>query len=428
MRQRAGIARSGGETPSAKSVRTSAGALGLTIVAASILGYLVLLIAGKYLSPAENAVFLGFWGLVMGVGSALSPLEQELSRQTAVAEVAGARPDATVFRACAVSQSVAFVAAGLTLVPSVNAQFFGPRSSLGLVAFFGIAAFPALYATRGVLIGAGRSRAYSVILLAEAGLRMAAFLACVAAGIAGLTWLAVSVAAGSFAWLFFIPAARGTVDRSVPGEAWDAVLRRMLGLTVSAALTASVLTGYPAVVKLLAPSGSDDQLGGLFLAVSLVRSPLLLVLAPVQTLAVPMVVRITNRPDGAGRLRRIVAWGGVGALVAGVVAAVGAYVAGLWLFGLLYQDKYRISGWTMAALGWSGIMMAATLLAAATLVARKKTGSVVLVWAVVAAASFLVLVSAPGGIFFRAVAGATAAPTIGLLTAVACSLGNGDRK
>ncbi|EFL10972.1 MULTISPECIES: hypothetical protein [Actinomycetes] len=42
-------------------------------------------------------------------------------------------------------------------------------------------------------------------------------------------------------------------------------------------------------------------------------------------------------------------------------------------------------------------MTAATLLAVATLVARKKTGSVVLVWAVVAAASFLVLVSVRGG-------------------------------
>jgi len=393
------------------------------------MGYVLLLLAGKHLSSAENAVFLGFWGLLMGMGSALSPVEQELSRQTALAAAQGAKPGSSVVRAFVVTQLVAVAVAAVLAVPAVNAQLFDQHRELALVAGFGIVAFPALYGMRGLFIGAGQSGRYSAILLAEAGARLVLFVGFVVAGISGLTWLAVAVAIGSCAWLPFGVRARALVEPSPSSEAWGALWRRMLGLTVSSALTASVLTGYPAVVKLVAPRGSEDALGGLFLAVSLLRSPLLLVLAPIQTLAVPTVVRMLHQPDGARRLRRIAAAGAGVTLVVGLIVAAVAYVAGPWVFHLLYQDKFTVSAWTMASLGWSGIMLAATMLTVAVLVAQKQTGRVVLVWAVVAGLSLLVLLSVSGGILFRAVLGATVAPTVGLtvaLTLVTASAGRRD--
>ncbi|MGV9363805.1 hypothetical protein [Amycolatopsis sp. NPDC003731] len=262
------------------------------------MGYVLLLLAGKHLSSAENAVFLGFWGLLMGVGSALSPVEQELSRQTAQAAAQGRKPDLSAARTFAVTESVAIAVAAVLAVPAVNAQLFVQHRELALVAACGVVAFPALYALRGLFIGAGQNGRYSAILLAEAAARLVLFVGFVVAGVSGLTWLAVAVAVGSCAWLPFAFRARGLVEPGPSSEAWSALQRRMLGLIVSAALTASVLTGYPAVVKLVAPRGSEDALGGLFLAVSLLRSPLLLVLAPIQTLAVPTVVRLLHQPDG----------------------------------------------------------------------------------------------------------------------------------
>ncbi|HET6707590.1 MAG TPA: hypothetical protein VFH84_21655, partial [Amycolatopsis sp.] len=67
----------------------------------------------------------------------------------------------------------------------------------------------------------------------------------------------------------------------------------------------------------------------------------------------------------------------------------------------------------------SGIALAATMLTVAVLVGRKQTGRVVTVWAVVAGSSLLVLLVSPGGILFRAVLGATVAPTVGLAVALA---------
>jgi O-antigen/teichoic acid export membrane protein len=397
----------------------SVGGLGLTVLATSAMGYVLLLLAGRHLSSAENAVFLGFWGLLMGMGSAVSPVEQELSRQTALAAARDRRPDLGVVRAFAVTQLVAVAAAAVLAVPAVNARLFGQHRELALIAGCGIVAFPALYGMRGLFIGAGRSGRYAAMLLAEAGARLVLFAGFVVAGISGLTWLAVAVAIGSCAWLPFGGRARALVEPSPSSEPWSALWRRMLGLTLSAALTASVLTGYPAVVKLVAPRGSEDALGGLFLAVSLLRSPLLLVLAPIQTLAVPAVVRVLHRPDGAHRLRRITAAGAGATLVTGLVAAAVAYVAGPWVFHLLYRDKYPVPAWTMAGLGWSGIVLAATMLTVAVLVARKQTGRVVVVWALVAGLSLVVLLVTPGGILFRAVLGATVAPTVGLAVALA---------
>jgi O-antigen/teichoic acid export membrane protein len=403
----------------------SVGGLGLTVLATSAMGYVLLVLAGLHLSPAENAVFLGFWGLLMGVGSALSPLEQELSRQTAVA---GGKPDSGALRTFAVTQTIAVVIAAALAVPAVSTRLFDQHRVLALVAGCGIVAFPALYGLRGLFIGAGHTGRYSAVLLAEAGVRLVCFAGLVLAGAGNLTWLAVAVAAGSGAWLLFGFRVRGLVEPGPPAEAWGPLWRRMLGLSLSAALTASVLTGYPAVVKLVAPPGSEEALSGLFLAVSLLRSPLLLVLAPIQSLAVPTVVRVLQQPDGVRRIRRLAAVGAAGTLGAGLVVAAVAYVAGPWVFHLLYRDKFAVSPWTMAGLGWSGTALAATMLTVAALVARKQTSRVVVVWAVVAGLSLGVLLVAPGGILVRAVLGATVAPTAGLGVAlVLVTAGGGQR-
>ena len=394
------------------------GGLGATVLATSAMGYALVIGATEYLGAAEGALFLTFWGLVMGVGSALSPVEQEVSRQTAEAVAAGRRPDSGTIRALAVTQAVAIAVVAVLAVPVANAQLFGEHRELALVAGGAVIAFPALYAIRGLLIGAGATGSYSTILLAEAGGRLLVFTAFLAAGLGGLTWLSIAVAAGSCMWLPFLSQVLGLIQKEPSREPWGALWRRMLGLIVSAGLTASVLTGYPVVVKLVAPNGSEDVLSGLFLAVSLLRSPLLLVLAPIQALAVPAVVRAVYQPGGARRLRRLVALGACATLVAGLLAGAMAYGAGPSTFHLLYPEKVVVPAWAMAGLGWSGVALAGTMLMASVLVARKQAGQVATVWAVVAWLSLLVLLLSPGEILFRAVLGATVAPTVGLAVAL----------
>ena len=404
----------------------SAGVLGLSVAASSALGYPLLLLAAGHLNAADNAVFLGFWGLLMGVGSSLSPLEQELSRQAA--EAAGNKLTNSAWRSFVVTQSFAAVIGAAVLIPAVSDRFFSQHYPLAVIILCGVIAFPALYGIRGLLIGRGQAARYSAVLLTEAGLRFTFFVLLVAAGIAGLPWLAAAAAAGSFAWLFFVPWAKGAIDFRSSQETWGAIGRRMLGLTASAVLIASVLTGYPAVVKLITPPGDEDLLSGVLLGISLLRSPLLLLVSPVQALAIPAVVRMSAHPDSPRRLRRTVMFGGVATALFGLVAATGAYLAGPWVFELLYRDKYDVPAWSMAGLGWSGVMLAATLVAAAVLVARRRTSQVVAVWTTVAAASVVLLLGFPGDMLVRTMVGATFAPTLGLMAAIVLLLARDTRK
>ena len=86
-----------------------------------------------------------------------------------------------------------------------------------------------------------------------------------------LVSLALAVAAGSFAWLLFIRQARSLVDLHADGDGWSVTLRRMLMLLLGAALTASVITGYPALVGLLAPGGDRDRIGASLFAALVTR-------------------------------------------------------------------------------------------------------------------------------------------------------------
>ncbi|MET8997263.1 hypothetical protein [Amycolatopsis sp. NPDC004169] len=397
----------------------------MTVLATSSMGSVLIFGASMYLSSADNAAFLSFWGVLMGVSSALSPVEQEISRQAAAAATRERKPGPNSVRAFAVSQTVAVTVAALLAVPLVNAQLFGQHRGLTIVAEIGIVAIPALYAMRGMFVGSGKIGRYSTILLAEAGTRLALFTGFIIAGLRGPSWLGFAVAGGSCAWLPFTLCIRESVDNSAPSEPWAALWRRMLGLILGSALTASVLTGYPALVKLVAPRGSEEALSGLFLAVSLIRSPLLLVLSPIQTLAVPTIVRVLQQTEGQRRIKQYAVAGAGGTLIVGLITSTVAFLVGPWMFHLLYRDKFVVSASTMAALGWSGTALAATMLTSTVLVARKQAGRVAAVWAAVAAVTLLLLASTYT-IDVRAVLGAVVGPTVGLAVALVMVISGRD--
>src|SRR5205085_882092 len=77
-------------------------------------GYVLTLVATRWLGPENSKVYLSFWGILMGLGSALSPLEQELSRQSAVAALDGGKAGKPALRALTVGAATVAVVAGLT--------------------------------------------------------------------------------------------------------------------------------------------------------------------------------------------------------------------------------------------------------------------------------------------------------------------------
>ncbi|HWD02285.1 MAG TPA: hypothetical protein VG674_07525 [Amycolatopsis sp.] len=401
----------------AKETGRSAGKIGISLLVAIALGYVLTLLVGRWLGPVNSKVFLSFWGILMGLGSALSPLEQELSRQSAVARLEGTKPGKAALRALTVGAVIVAVIAALTLVvPVLTDRLYDGRTELGFIVLLGALSFACQFSARGLLVGAQRIGEYSWLVLAEAAVRVLVLVGVFLAGLTGVVSFAIAAAVGSFAWLLFVRPVSGLLDPHVDGEAWRPITSRIVLLLIGAGLTASVITGYPAMVSLLAPGGDPAQVGVLFNTLTVSRVPLLL-LSPLQALAVPTVVRLSGTAEGMHRLRRLLALGTLGTLVVGALGFVVGWVIGPWLVKLLYGPEFVAQGWWVAGMVWGAVLLTALQLMTAVLVARTQANKVLATWAVVAVSTALVLLLLPGGTILRAVAGLAAGPTVGLVVA-----------
>ncbi|GAB3720249.1 hypothetical protein GCM10027598_33680 [Amycolatopsis oliviviridis] len=399
----------------AKSTGKSAGRIGVYLLIAIALGYVLTVVWGRTLSKADNAVLLSFWGMLMGLGAALSPLEQEISRQSAHAALEGRKAGRPAVVAFVTSLIAVAVAALFTLIPPVTDKVYGGQFALAVIVLAGGVSFAFQFAARGLLIGQDHVRSYSWLILVEAAVRILAVAALVVAGLTQVYWFAIAAATGSFAWLLFARGAARLVDPKLDAdEPAKPIVKNMLMLLAGAGLTASVITGYPALVGLLTPGGNKDKLGVLFLALFVARTPLTL-MAPVQALAVPTVVRLSSTEEGKHRLRRLLALGSMGALALGALGALVGWLIGPWAVRLVYGADKNPEAWWMAGLVWSSVLLAAMQLLAAVLVAQAKATKVLITWAAVVAATALVLLFFPGDTVVRAVVGLAAGPTVGLL-------------
>jgi O-antigen/teichoic acid export membrane protein len=395
----------------------SAGKIGMAMLAGSALGYILTVVVGRILQPAEYATFMTFWGLLFGLGSALSPLEQEIARLSAHAQVNKGKAGLDVLRAFAVAAVVVAVIGVVLLLPGVNAKLFHGYYPLAIVVLVAGIAFAAQFAVRGLLIGRDDVTSYSWLLVVEAAVRPVVIGVLVLVGMAEMVPFGIAVGLGSFAWLIFARRSATHVDRSIHGDSWAPVTRRVLTLLLGAALTASVITGFPAMVAILAPGGDEAKLGAFYAALAVARIPLLL-FAAVQALAVPMVVRLSVSQDGQRKLRRLLALGTIGGLVLAGIAAGVALLVGPWVVRLLYGQNYVVAGWAVAGLMWSAVLLAMIQLLAAVMVAGKRVGHVLLTWTVVAVSTGLTLALWPGDPLVRATIGLIAGPTLGLVVSL----------
>ena len=138
--------------------------IGLAIGTASVAGYALLVVTGRVLTPAAFGLFVAFWGVLFGLGSSLSTIEQEAARQTA----SGATGHAVPLPAVAVcAAALAGIAAAVTLLPPVAFRLYGAADSrLGLIVVLAVVGFAVQFAVRGIRVGSGATPHYAGIIVA----------------------------------------------------------------------------------------------------------------------------------------------------------------------------------------------------------------------------------------------------------------------
>ena len=407
---------------SAAAETTGAGVarIGLAIGISSAAGYALLALVGRALTPAEFGLFVAFWGVLFGLGASLANIEQETARQAASRSVEDAGPPpSAVITAAAV---IAGLVGAATLLPPLAERLYGQADSwIGLLVVAAALGFSVQFGVRGLLIGSGAMRSYALLVVAEASTRLIVLLAILALVELTLFTAAAAVAAGAIAWIAWARHAR----RLVPGTGlsaatWRAAVRRAASLMVAAALTASVITGYPTLVTALTDEAPGAAGGVVFAALTVSRVPLLLI-SPIQAVAVPFVVRARSdagSDGGSAALRKGLLLGTALFVVLGFVAAAAAWAAGPWVVRLIYGSRYDVAATAMALLVLSACLLAWLQLLSAALIALAAHRLMLTTWVVAVVSTVAWLLVSPLDVVATTAVGSLVGPVAALVFAV----------
>lgn len=377
----------------AVTARSSLGVVA-AFASASLLGFVLLGILARWLSPDQNAQFLAVWGLVFGFGSALSAIEQEIVRVATRARLAGTKVPLRTIQVTGLGLGVALgVLAVFALLPGVGAVLRISASVL-VLSFVAVGGFAMLCLSRGVMLGTGQMGRYIAVVVAEAGFRTilaAAFLLGRVTPSVGLATATIVI--GCFGWVPVIVALVKAVDWRGRRDPVTEIAGAVGALGAANGLSAMMLTGFPTLVTVV--TGSAAGLATLFGAVTLARLPLV-ALGPVQALAVPIATRLVAE-GRAAELRRLMLRIGALAWAAALLVAAGGWLLGPWGLRVYMGEHYRAEPWLMALLLASSCVIAAALLQVAALVAMQRYRDAVVTWLVTDLCAIAVLAAPLAG-------------------------------
>ena len=404
---------------------TARGATGVGVasIVAAASGMLILLVAAKVLSLADNADFFAFWGLLFFFFGTLGGLQSEVTRSVHVERTQhvehtqGPAPDApgpSGARILPFGLVVGGVLAGVIALssPLWATAVLGPAPQL-LVAVVAVAvlAFAGHSTVAGALAGRGLWVGYSRLVGAEATVRLLLVLGVAVVG-ATSSGLAVATAAAAGTWLLLslVPQVRSTWHQRA-----DVDGRRFLAASatamVGAASSAALVVGFPVLLRVSTPPDVYELAAPVLFAITLTRAPLLIPLNAYQGVAITHF--LNHRDQGARPLVRLASI--IGA--AGVVAAAAAALVGPWLMALI-RPEYRVEPLVLGALTLTAAVLALLTLTGAATLALGRHRAYAAGWLVATVCSTAVLLL-PGALEGRVIASLGAGPLVGVLVHVA---------
>lgn len=401
-------------------------ALTLATVFAATSGYLVMLIAGRALGPADYPLFATYWGAFFALGGVANGLMQEATRAVRSARedrAPGAgTPAAAEARTRSSGGAIRLLPAGLTLglilaaAVGLSAPAWPP---LGLPTFsgvgvaimaFGILGFTLQAATAGALSGTERWGLYAALLTVDAALRLA---------VAGVAWglgdtglgFAVATVAGAVTWALLIALSPGT--RAALASAVDSGRRRFWRNTATAMLASAgasaLVTGFPLfVTATVRDSDPAPLVGAVILAITITRAPLLVPLTSFQS---AIIVYFVRRRDGGPR--SLAAPLGLVTAV-GIVGAGAAWLIGPWLIRVLFGGDFELPGAVLAALTAASVGTAALMVTGNAALAFDRHLLYNSGWWVAVVAAAILLVAVPGSLDVRSAIALLAGPGLGV--------------
>lgn len=383
-------------------------------------GYLIQIAVPAVVAPEDYLVFSVSWSAVFLIGSALSGVQQELSR----AVVPSARPGLGrgVRREMAV-----FALSLLVIVVSLTSAFgfgaarflFGEQSGvIGLSIVLGATGYLLLTLLSGVVYGLHRWRLAALITVIDA----------VARGALVSLGLAIGVDTGFLMFLVVLPFFITFVTvlviglrSSRPSFDVDTTARTLLlntAKTVGAAIAMGLMiTGLPLLIRASEDPNDVALLASTIFAITLTRAPIVIPVIALQSFIIANARRSTAEGREASRRftrARVVA--ACSGLVVAILAL--AWAVGPSIVSLISGGRLSVSAWFMSITVFSAVLVAGMAGLGALLIARSRHGWNLAGWVVAASSTAALLFAIPGS-EIRIEVALLAAPVVGLAVQLA---------
>ena len=381
--------------------------LGATALAA-IAGYLVIWLVPLRIGLADYAVFGLFWAAMYLLVSALSGIQQEVTRAT-VPRPSPLAPRASPARNFGVVASGGvFVSVVATAPFWVSAVFPEGGWSLVWPLAFAAASYVLVATLAGTLYGIKAWGPLAAMISVDAVLRLV--LVAMVAGWTGdvvtLAWAAAAPFLLTIALLW-----PGFRSRVVGATALDVGYRALVwnvARTVGAAASMGVLvSGLPVLIGIAAVGEDPETVAALFLAITITRAPVIVTVLSVQSY---LVVRFLGHPATFWRdflaIQAVIAIGGV-------LLALAAWAWAPAVFDLLYRGGIDLPGWFYGVLVISSALVGALAVSAPGVLALSQHLVYSLGW-VVAAIVTIGCFMLPFGLLAQTVTALIAGPIAGL--------------
>jgi O-antigen/teichoic acid export membrane protein len=393
----------------------------LRILAATLIagvgGYAITWVAARELGPAAYADFASYWSFLYLVVGALSGVQQEAARASALDErVPDVVPRSRLMRFAAVVALITAVVVGIVALLLAHQLFHHGGVALVFPLALGTALYVPVSASLGLLYGIELWRPLSLMIVSDVVLRLAGIVIALAlgGGVVALGWASVIPYPLTLVvlWLFvhrrLRPAQR--LALSYPELSWNAA--RTVG---AAAATAVLVSGFPVVLTAVAGSTSRAVLGALILAITLTRAPLVVSSLALQSY---LVVVFKARTERLARFVGLVS--GAIVLLTVILAAVVGWLGPL-LLRLLFGAGYQLGGGFLAVLTASSAPTALLAITGSAVLARSRHSLYVAGW-VIGAAAALTALALPLSLDARAVTALTVGPLLGVVVHLVGSL------
>lgn len=397
---------SGGSGLTRRTSVALAGAAGL----AAVSSFVIMFIGSHTLPAAEGTEFLAFFSLLTGIFGVVSGVQNEATRS--IGSVAQGRSPQVRVIYPALATGV-WIAVLVALFSPLFVNHIIPISGGRILPI--LVAEVVLYSGYVCLVGSLSGRArwgyFAALQCSEVSSRMLFMVMVLIAGggLLGYEGAAIAATLVLFVFLLVSRKSRSAFLSRADGGFWLTMRRN--GLAVfSTSCTAVLVTAYGALLKAFAHGEDPLLVGGLILAVSLTRAPIMLPLTSFTGVAIKIFLAHRDAP------LRAIAKPTLALLALGLVGAIAAWWVGPW-FVPLFNPGYDIPGWVFAVLTFSSAFMAILTLLGTLVLAMDAHGIYAAGWLVASLAALLILAS-PLALTLRVALSLSCGPLLGAVLMV----------